>query len=175
MTHSETLRPTLLESRAWLLALIFVAGNIALPQICHLVPQGGLRWLPIYFFTLIAAFRYGRAVGLVTALASPLLNAWLFHMPPAEALPAILLKSTLLALAASYFSARRGLALPVALVLTVASYQLLGGCAEMLLTRSLTAPLHDLTTGLPGLLLQIFGGWALLRCLQSPRNGHKNS
>lgn len=171
MTHSETLRPTLLEGRAWLLSLVFVVGNLALPQLCHLAPQGGLRWLPIYFFTLIAAFRYGRAVGLVTALASPLLNAWLFHMPPAEALPVILLKSTLLALAASYFSARRGLALPLALVLTVATYQLLGGCAEMLLTRSLTAPLHDLTTGLPGLLLQVFGGWASIYFLETRRKG----
>lgn len=29
-------------------ALLFVAGNIALPQLCHLVPQGGLILLPIY-------------------------------------------------------------------------------------------------------------------------------
>ena len=28
-------------------ALLFVAGNIAMPQLCHLVPQGGLILLPI--------------------------------------------------------------------------------------------------------------------------------
>ena len=41
--------------RTYLFALLFVVGNIALPQICHLVPYGGPTLLPIYFFTLIAA------------------------------------------------------------------------------------------------------------------------
>ena len=40
------------EAKTYLAAALFVAGNIVLPQICHLVPQGGLRWLPIYFFKI---------------------------------------------------------------------------------------------------------------------------
>ena len=40
--------------KTYLFALLFVAGNIALPQLCHLVPAGGPTLLPIYFFTLIA-------------------------------------------------------------------------------------------------------------------------
>ena len=43
--------------RTYLFALLFVVGNIALPQICHLVPYGGPTLLPIYFFTLIAAYK----------------------------------------------------------------------------------------------------------------------
>lgn len=42
--------------KTYLFALLFVAGNIALPQLCHLVPAGGPTLLPIYFFTLIAAY-----------------------------------------------------------------------------------------------------------------------
>ena len=42
------------EAKTYLAAALFVAGNIVLPQICHLVPQGGLRWLPIYFFTPVS-------------------------------------------------------------------------------------------------------------------------
>ena len=34
--------------KTYLLAAAFVIGNIALPQLCHLVPQGGLILLPIY-------------------------------------------------------------------------------------------------------------------------------
>ncbi len=49
-------------------ALLFVAGNIVLPQLCHLVPQEGLILLPIYFFTLIGAYKYGWQVGLLTAV-----------------------------------------------------------------------------------------------------------
>lgn len=35
--------------KTYLFALLFVAGNIALPQLCHLVPAGGPTLLPIYF------------------------------------------------------------------------------------------------------------------------------
>lgn len=36
--------------KTYLFALLFVAGNIALPQLCHLVPYGG----PLYYqFTFL--------------------------------------------------------------------------------------------------------------------------
>ena len=70
------------EAKTYLAAALFVAGNIVLPQICHLVPQGGLRWLPIYFFTLVGAYKYGWRVGLLTAVLSPAVNSALFGMPP---------------------------------------------------------------------------------------------
>ena len=34
-------------------ASLFIIGNILFPQLFHLIPQGGITWLPIYFFTLI--------------------------------------------------------------------------------------------------------------------------
>ena len=68
-------------------ALLFVAGNIALPQLCHLVPYGGPTLLPIYFFTLIAAYKYGFLVGLLTAILSPVINHLLFAMPSEAVLP----------------------------------------------------------------------------------------
>ena len=55
------------EMRTYMFALLFIVGNIALPQLCHLFPQGGLILLPIYFFTLIAAYKFGFRVGLLTA------------------------------------------------------------------------------------------------------------
>ena len=54
---------TFASRRTYLLALAFIAGNVVLPQICHLVPQGGMILLPIYFFTLIGAFAFGWRVG----------------------------------------------------------------------------------------------------------------
>ena len=39
--------------KTYLFALLFIAGNIALPQLCHLTPYGGPTLLPIYFFTLV--------------------------------------------------------------------------------------------------------------------------
>ena len=87
------------EKRTYWLAVLFAVGNIVLPQLFHLVPQGGVTWLPIYFFTLVGAYKYGWRVGLLTAVLSPCVNSWWFGMPAAAVLPAILLKSVLLALA----------------------------------------------------------------------------
>ena len=78
--------------KTYFAAALFILGNLALPQLCHLIPQGGLTLLPIYFFTLIAAYKYGWKVGLLTAVFSPVLNHLLFGMPAAGVLPAILLK-----------------------------------------------------------------------------------
>ena len=72
------------QVKTYIFAALFIVGNIALPQLCHLMPQGGLIFLPIYFFTLIAAYKYGFAVGLTTAVLSPLVNSAIFGMPPAE-------------------------------------------------------------------------------------------
>lgn len=163
MTTSYNL--TFQVKRTYLLALVFIAGNIVLPQLCHLVPQGGLRWLPIYFFTLIGAYGYGWRVGLLTAIASPLVNNMLFGMPPMPMLPVILVKSTLLAMAAALV-ARRLCAVSLAGVLiAVCAYQLLGAMAEWAMTSSLTAALQDVTLGLPGIMLQVIGGYLVLRRL----------
>ena len=102
-TSSVTLYSTgYRETRTYLAAALFAAGNIVLPQLCHLVQLGGPTMLPIYFFTLVGAYKYGWRTGLLTALASPLVNAALFGMPAVTALPAILVKSALLAGAAGY-------------------------------------------------------------------------
>ena len=81
--------------KTYLFALLFVAGNIALPQLCHLVPYGGPTLLPIYFFTLIAAYKYGFLVGLLTAILSPVINHLLFAMPSEAVLPILLIKIVL--------------------------------------------------------------------------------
>lgn len=114
------------DARTYLAAALFVAGNLALPQLCHAVHMGGPTWLPIYFFTLVGAYKYGWRVGLLTALASPLLNSVLFGMPLPAMLPAIVLKSLLLAGAAGFAAARfRRASLPL-LAAVVLAYQVVG-------------------------------------------------
>lgn len=150
-------------SHALLLAAIFTTGNIILPQICHLMPYGGLRWLPIYFFTLIAAYRYGLGIGLVTAIASPLLNSALFGMPPTAMLPIILIKSTLLALTAALIGIRYPKATILTALATVFTYQALGTLAEWALTDSWAVAVSDLTIGIPGIILHIFAAPPIIK------------
>lgn len=153
------------EVKTYLFALLFIIGNIALPQICHLIPGGGLTWLPIYFFTLIAAYKYGLRVGLITALLSPLLNSALFGMPPVAVLPAILIKSTLLAGAAAYAAHRFGKVSLLAIVGTVLAYQVVGTLIEWAVVQDFAVAIQDFQIGIPGMLVQIFGGYAVLRAI----------
>lgn len=157
------------ESKTYMAAALFAAGNILLPQLCHLMPQGGPVWLPIYFFTLVAAYKYGPVAGLLTAVVSPLANSALFGMPAAAALPAILVKSVVLALAASYVASRaRGVRFR-AVLLAVAAYQAIGFLAEWAMTGSPATAFQDIRLGWPGLLVQAVGGYALMRHVKIPK------
>lgn len=40
------------DMRTYMAAMLFILGNMVLPQLCHLIPQGGITWLPIYFLLL---------------------------------------------------------------------------------------------------------------------------
>lgn len=151
------------NAKTYLAALLFVFGNIALPQAFHLVPQGGITWLPIYFFTLIGAYKYGWKVGLLTAVASPLVNSLLFGMPAVASLPAILLKSSLLAGAAGVAAYRfRRISLGLLLAVVMA-YQVIGTLGEWAMGNSFYAALQDFRIGLPGMALQIVGGYLFIR------------
>ena len=153
------------EVRTYMFALLFVVGNIVLPQLCHLIPQGGLMLLPIYFFTLIAAYKYGLRVGLITAVLSPLVNSALFGMPPVAALPIITIKGVLLAVAAAWMANKSKGASLLAIIGVVLAYQLVGGLIEWALTGSLASAMQDWKLGWPGMALQAVGGWLVINYL----------
>ena len=138
-TSSVTLYSTgYRETRTYLAAALFAAGNIVLPQLCHLVQLGGPTMLPIYFFTLVGAYKYGWRT-------------------------AILVKSALLAGAAGY-AARRFNRVSVALLAAVVLfYQIVGSAGEWALTGSFTAAVQDFRIGIPGMLLQVFGGYLFIK------------
>ena len=134
------------ETRTYLTVLFFVAGNVVLPQLFHLFPSGGTTWLPIYFFTLIGAYKYG----------------W---KPAPAVLPAILMKSLLLAAGAGYVAHRSKHVSVLLLLAVVAFYQLTGTLGEWALTGSLHTALQDFRIGLPGMALQVFGGYFFIKYL----------
>lgn len=151
------------DVRTYIIAALFVVGNVVLPQICHLVPGGGLTWLPIYFFTLVGAYKFGWRVGVITALMSPLINSMMFGMPPVAMLPIITMKSLILAATASCFAHKFNRLSIIVILGIVISYQLIGTAVEALIINSFSAALSDLTTGLPGLAFQVIGGYLTIR------------
>ena len=153
------------EAKTYLFALSFVAGNIILPQFCHFVPGGGLMWLPVYFFTLIASYKYGLRVGLLTAVFSPLVNSALFGMPAVAVLPVILAKSTLLAGISAYAAHKTGKISILILIGVVLSYQLFGAVVEWIAVKDFFVVMEHFRFGIPGMLVQVFGGYFVLKAI----------
>jgi hypothetical protein len=89
------------DAGLYLFSAAFVAGNLALPMAVHTVPQGGLIFLPLFFFTLVAAYSEGLLAGVLVALASPIINHAVTGMPAASMLPIVLFKSLFLAVTAA--------------------------------------------------------------------------
>ena len=153
------------QTKTYLIAVAFIAGNIILPQICHLIPQGGLILLPIYFFTLVGAYKYGWKVGILTAVLSPVVNHLLFGMPPLVVLPAILCKSVLLAFAAGLAAHHfKRISIPI-LALVVLTYQAAGTLLEWAMIGDFFKAVQDFRIGIPGMLVQIFGGYLFINYL----------
>lgn len=102
---------------------------------------------------------------MLTAVLSPVVNSALFGMPAVTGLPAILLKSVLLAIAAGYTAHRwQKASLPFMLVV-VLSYQTVGTLSEWLMKGSFYDAIQDFRIGVPGMLLQIVGGYMFVKYL----------
>lgn len=154
------------EIKTYLFISMFVAGNIILPQLCHLIPDGGKIFLPIYFFTLFASYKYGLKVGLITALLSPIINTVLFGMPAPELLPAILTKSIVLTFAAFIVAKKTNKVSLINLLIVVLIYQCVGTLSEWAMTSSFYAAIQDFRIGIPGMILQVVVSYLLLRKIE---------
>ena len=134
------------NARTYGFSALFIAGNILLPQLCHTIHLGGPMLL-------------------LTAVLSPLINSMLFGMPLPEVLPAILSKSILLATAAGYAAYRFGKISLLILTGVVLSYQVAGSLVEWAIAGNFFTAIQDFRIGIPGMLLQIFGGYIVLRLM----------
>lgn len=153
------------ELRTYLWSMLFVACNILLPQVFHLVPQGGIVFAPLSLVILAGSYKLGWKTGLLAAVASPLVNHLLTGMPAWGMLPLMTLKLAALALlaglAAQHFK-RVSLPLIVGVVLVA---ELFGALAELLLTGGIASTVQDFSVGYPGLLLQVAGTWLVCKYL----------
>lgn len=159
----------LADPRLYLATCALVLGNLVLPWALHRLPDGGRTFLPVLFFTLVAGWRLGARAGVLTGLLSPLANHLLTGLPPAALLQGLLLQSVLLGLLAGWAGSRRlslGLLAGVVLLhqgLTALPVLVLSGPA---------AAAQFLRLHLPAILLQVAGGFAVLRFLVRERHAH---
>jgi hypothetical protein len=151
------------EVKTYMWATVFVACNLVLPQVFHLIPQGGIIFSPLSLVILAGAYKFGWKTGLLAALLSPSVNHLLTGMPATEVLPVMTMKLAVLAviagLTAQYFK-KASLPIIIGVVLVCKAVECVG---ELLLTGGIEATVTDFTMGWPGLLLQVFGTWLLLK------------
>ena len=151
------------EAKTYLWAAIFVACNMVLPQVFHLIPQGGIIFAPLSLVILAGAYKFGWRVGLIAALASPLVNHLLTGMPAWNVLPVMTFKLVVLALAAG-FTAQHFKKVTFALLIGVVLVSMLiGGLGELAITGGIEATIQDFTIGWPGILLQVIGVYLVCR------------
>lgn len=157
-----TLEFRLTNVETYLKSLLFIAANVALPHLFHLVQGGGIMFLPIYFFTMCGTLYYGWRVGLLTALFSPLIGNLLFGAPATAMLPDMVLKGVTLVLVASLMMAKnRRFAILNPIIAVVASWVVVGIVEAPFMGASYA--FQDFVTGLPGMALMTVGGMVTLR------------
>ena len=151
------------EVRTYLLALAFVACNMVLPQVFHLIPQGGFIFAPLSLVILAGSYKFGWKTGLLAAVLSPFVNHLVFGMPALDVLSVMTSKLMILAiiagLTAQYFNK---ITIPL-LVGVVLVSELIGGLVELALTGNIAFTIADFTIGWPGLLLQVFGTYIIIK------------
>lgn len=150
------------EVKTYLWAAVFVACNLVLPQVCHLIPQGGVIFAPLSFVILAGAYKFGWKTGLLAALASPVVNHAITGMPAWDVMSVMTFKLVVIALVAGFAAQRfRTVSLPILIAVVLVSL-VLGGLGELVMTGGIAATIADITIGWPGLLLQVFGSWLIL-------------
>ena len=148
--------------RLYLFSVLFALGNVLLPIMCHTSNFAGNIFLPIYFFTLIGAYKFGWKTGVFVAILSPLFNLWITGMPTIAMIPVVLAKGLLIVLGAfviAHFTKKFSLA---HLIVLVASYQLCGAIFEALWFMSISSALSSLIIAWPGMVLQVILGYAVI-------------
>jgi len=155
----------LAEYKTYIISLGLIAGSILFPYILHHFYLAGEIFLPIYFFALIGAYKFGWKVGLITGIFSPLVSFVLTGMPMLAILPSVIIKGVLLALVVGFFTRKHGKLSLLKLTIIVLSYQAVGSLIVYALTHNFTLSVADIVLGYPGLILEIIGGYILLKSL----------
>ena len=151
------------ETRTYLWSAVFVLSNLLLPQVCHLIPQGGIVLAPLSFVIMAGTYHFGWKPALLAAVLSPLVNHYATGMPAWGVLQVMTVKLIILALVAGLAAQHfRKATLPILAGVVVVA-EVLGGLGELALTGGIAATIADFTIGWLGLILQILGTYFLCK------------
>ena len=153
------------EAKTYLWAAIFIVCNLALPQVFHLIPQGGIIFSPLSLVIMAGAYKFGWKAGLLAAILSPSVNHLVTGMPAWGVLPVMTMKLAVLALVAGLTAQHFKTATLPLLIGVVLVCKVIEALSELALTGGIAATVADFTIGWPGILMQILGTWFVIKYL----------
>lgn len=138
---------------------IFVALDVAIPWLCHIIhPLAGPMFLPMFFFVLLAGILFGWRAGVLVGLLTPLASYGISGMPLPPVLPRIITEAAFYGLAAGLLRGHFKLGVPASLIGAIITGRLasLAGMA-LILGGSHSANLawQAAKLGWPGIALQL--------------------
>jgi len=87
-------------------------------------------------------------------------------MPEMSVLPAIIVKSVILAIAASQAAKHFGKVSILGILIAILAYQFVGTGFEWAITQNFNMAIQDFRIGLPGMIFQLIGGFLVLKSLE---------
>jgi hypothetical protein len=161
------------DVKLYLFGFAFSLGNLLLPMTVHTIPDGGAIFLPLFFFTLVAAYSEGFLAGILVAIASPLINYAVTGMPTLEMLPTVLFKSLLVAVLAASISKHQKKLSFVTIAMIILAMQAFGGIFEYFFSGNALRVMISLKLGIPGMFIMAIGGYAVLRLMAKMHGGNE--
>lgn len=156
---------TFKETKTYLITSILIIGSLILPQLFHLIPNGGQIFIPIYFFTLIGSYKYGIRVGILLSVFSPITSFLIFGMPPLFMLFQLVLVSIILSIIASFIALKTKKISFIGIFIAVIFAQIVALFTNMFLSNSIIESWNYFTTSIPGMAFQLFGSYFMLKLL----------
>ena len=138
----------------YLKATLFVIISVIIPFMMHYFSLGSIVLLPLLFITFFAAFRFGWAVGLLTAIASPLVSNVISGMPPGVMLYIVLAQCVIIASLVGVFAKNTYRLSSFQVLAIIAAYQFIAFVIQSLLFNA-TIAFDAIVVSLPGMLLQL--------------------
>ena len=139
---------------------IFIFCNLTFSMICHLIPNGGRIFVPIYFFTLIGSYLLGWKAGIIISLMSISTNHILLGMPDDNMIMIVLIKTITISLITALINKDNILTTLLKIILL---YQLISIIIDLFITNNINIVISNLINQIPGLIIQLFIGYIIIK------------
>ncbi|MFI3322783.1 MAG: hypothetical protein R3Y50_09705 [Rikenellaceae bacterium] len=148
--------------KSYAVASLFVLANIALPQLFHLFNLSGVAYLPIILFTMVGVMVYGRSVGMITAIASPLISYAILGMPSLEMSVVVMAKGLAFAAVLGYYASKNSKISLLNVITAIVAYQVVG-FAISAIVFSFDAALESMVISYKAVILQLLVATILMK------------